>query len=278
MHCAPRLLFGSLWTVLIFGLSRAEEVHWKHLQLDSVFRSEGVATADVNHDGKIDVLVGDLWYEAPYWQIRQIRPASDYDFARGHSECFSNFVHDVDGDVWTDQITIGFPGKPCHWYRNPQGKPGDWQQFEIHHSACNESPHFNDIHGDGKPDLILGGNAQLGFLTLGRGKNATSPWVFHRVSLPGDPAQNGSAMFYHGLGTGDLNLDGHRDLIIPHSWYEAPSAPGNHPGPWQFHAFRLSKTPKEPPLRTAHLLVYDLDLDSDQDIIASSAHNFEIWW
>jgi hypothetical protein len=278
MNRVASLLLGAMWTLLIVGLAHAEEVHWKHLQLDSTFRSEGVATADVNRDGNIDVLVGDVWYEAPDWKIHKIRPAGDYNFAHGYSECFGNFAYDVDGDGWKDQITLGFPGKPCHWYRNPQGRSGHWQQFEIHHSACNESPNFNDVNDDGKPDLILGVDAQLGFLTFSEGKDATSKWPFHRVTPAGDPARNGSAMFYHGLGTGDLNCDGHRDIIIPHGWYEAPSGPGNHAGPWQFHAFRLSKHPEETALKTAHLFLYDLDLDGDQDIIASSAHDFGIWW
>jgi hypothetical protein len=278
MNRVTRLLLGSTWTLLIFGLAPAEEIHWKHLQLDSTFRSEGVATADVNRDGKIDVLVGDLWYEAPDWKIHEIRPIGEHDFTRGYSECFGNFTYDVDGDGWEDQVTIGFPGKPCHWYRNPQGRPGHWQQNEICHTACNESPAFNDVDDDGRPDLILGADTQLGFLTPPTGKDTISKWSFRRVSLTGDPAQNGSGLFYHGLGVGDLNGDGHRDILIPHGWYEAPSAPGGKSGPWKFHSFHLSKNPEDAVLQTAHLLVYDLDLDGDQDIMASSAHNFGIWW
>ena len=37
------------------------------------FRSEGVAVADVNRDGKMDILVGDVWYEAPDWKMHEIR-------------------------------------------------------------------------------------------------------------------------------------------------------------------------------------------------------------
>ena len=33
--------------------------------IEGKFRSEGVAIADVNKDGKLDVLIGDSWYEAP---------------------------------------------------------------------------------------------------------------------------------------------------------------------------------------------------------------------
>ena len=37
------------------------KITWKKTVLDTKFRSEGVATADVNKDGKIDVLNGEYW-------------------------------------------------------------------------------------------------------------------------------------------------------------------------------------------------------------------------
>ena len=60
---------------------RAQEattaITWKKTTLDRVFRSEGVAVADVNKDGKPDILVGDFWYEAPDWKRHQIRGNTD---------------------------------------------------------------------------------------------------------------------------------------------------------------------------------------------------------
>ena len=41
------------------------KITWKKIVLDATFRSEGVAVADVNKDGKLDIIVGDCWYEAP---------------------------------------------------------------------------------------------------------------------------------------------------------------------------------------------------------------------
>ncbi len=53
-------------------------VTWKKTVLDKAFRSEGVAVADVNRDGKIDILNGEVWYEAPDWKMHEIRPSKDY--------------------------------------------------------------------------------------------------------------------------------------------------------------------------------------------------------
>ena len=40
-------------------------ITWKKITLDKEFRSEGAGVADVNKDGKMDVIVGDCWYEYP---------------------------------------------------------------------------------------------------------------------------------------------------------------------------------------------------------------------
>jgi hypothetical protein len=53
-------------------------VSWKKTDIEAKFRSEGAAIADINKDGKLDVLVGDSWYEAPTWIKHDIRKPGDY--------------------------------------------------------------------------------------------------------------------------------------------------------------------------------------------------------
>ena len=53
-------------------------ITWKKTVIEGKFRSEGVAVADVNKDGKLDVLIGDSWYEAPSWTKHDIRKPGDY--------------------------------------------------------------------------------------------------------------------------------------------------------------------------------------------------------
>ncbi|HMV51551.1 MAG TPA: FG-GAP repeat protein, partial [Blastocatellia bacterium] len=64
------------------------EVKFKKTVLDREFRSEGVAVADVNKDGKLDVLAGNLWYEAPNWTLHEIAPPGKFDGAKGYSNSF----------------------------------------------------------------------------------------------------------------------------------------------------------------------------------------------
>ncbi len=50
---------------LLCGVSTAGPVSFERIVVDRTFRAEGVATGDVNHDGKLDVLSGDVWYAGP---------------------------------------------------------------------------------------------------------------------------------------------------------------------------------------------------------------------
>src|SRR5437870_13901168 len=42
------------------GKKAAESISFKKTEIDREFRSEGVAVADVNHDGKPDILAGSM--------------------------------------------------------------------------------------------------------------------------------------------------------------------------------------------------------------------------
>lgn len=274
--------------IVIIGANRAhaDDVRWQRINLDKTFRSEGVTAFDVNHDGKIDVIAGDVWYEAPGWKLHEIRPVKKYNYDGGYSESFCNFGYDVNGDGWTDYICVGFPGAEFFWYENPKNAPGHWKAHLVWHSACNESPDFLDLTGDGKPELILGSQPedQTGYLPLPAADQALSlkNWKFQPVSPPGDPKQqgldNGSHRFYHGIGVGDFNRDGRDDVIIRHGWWEAP--PDRNQSPWTFHRYTMLQTDKSKTKGTecANMYVDDLDLDGDQDIISSSAHSYGVWW
>src|SRR5262249_56046274 len=74
----------------------ASDISWKKTVIDKVFRSEGVAVADVNKDGKLDIINGEAWYEAPDWKMHEITKLGDYgNGLGGYSNTFL---------VWADDI------------------------------------------------------------------------------------------------------------------------------------------------------------------------------
>lgn len=253
-----------------------QTISWKRVELDAKFRAEGVAAADVDRDGAVDILAGDVWYQAPDWTLHEIRKVGDYVPDKGYSQCFASFTYDVNRDGWQDYLVIGFPGAPCHWYENPRQQEKHWEEHLICLDASNESPQFRDLTGNGIPDLVLGSAGQMGFCSLPAHGMPLKRWQFVPVSDSSDPHANGSFKYYHGLGVGDLNRDGRNDIIIPHGWYEAPQ--DRDRGTWTFHPMMLVRDGETKPVTASDIHVCDLDLDGDQDILMSCAHQYGIWW
>jgi hypothetical protein len=252
---------------------------WERTVIDSKFRSEGVAIADVNKDSKLDVLIGDSWYEAPSWSRHEIRKPGDYgDGLHSYSECMTCWSDDINGDGWPDQIVIGFPGNPAYWYENPRGKDGYWPRHEIWHSACNETPLYTDLFGDGHRVLVMGwqprGKDNEGQMAwFAPGADPAQTWEMHPVSEPSHPDKvvPGTFRFSHGLGVGDLNGDGRNDVICTGGWWEQPESGRKTSKPWTFHPAGLGDA-------VADMIVYDVNQDRKPDVIASSAHKYGIWW
>ncbi len=258
----------------------ASDIHWKKTVVEAKFRAEGVAIADVNKDGKMDVLVGDFWYEAPDWKMHEIRKPGDWgDGLKSYSECMCCWADDINKDGWLDQISIGFPGKPAYWYENPKNQSvaqaGHWKEHEIWHSACNETPLYLDLFGNGRKVLLMGwqpkgkdNEGQMAFFAPG--SDPTRTWEMYPISepsLPGKPVP-GTFRFSHGLGVGDVNGDKRQDVICTGGWWEQPEEYAGKP--WKFHPANLGEA-------CADMVAYDTDGDGKNDIISTSAHKFGIW-
>ena len=257
----------------------APTITWKKTVLDRKFRSEGVAIADVNKDGKIDVLNGEYWYEAPDWTPHEMKPFTDYKDGLGnYSHSFACWADDFNGDGYPDLIVIDFPGDPCYWLENPKGKDGHWKKHIIWHSACNEPPIYADLLGTGKKVLLMGfqpkgkGNeGQMAYFTP-NAKDPDALWDMHPISVPSEPGKEipGTQKFSHGLGVGDVNGDKRNDVICTGGWWEQPKEVDGKTA-WAFHAANLGEA-------CADMFAYDMDGDGKNDVISTSAHKFGIWW
>jgi len=261
----PSLLLLAAALAAACVLPVRAEVRFKKVVLDETFRSEGVAVGDVNHDGKLDVLAGDVWFAAPDWTVHEVRKPAAYDPDKGYSRCFQNFADDVNGDGWIDSIIVAWPGKACHWYENPQNKPGHWKERLVTRSAGNETSVFVDLLGTGRKGLLAAFCPDKVMAWWTPADDASAAWRRHAISKNGAP---GTHQYSHGLGVGDLNGDGRRDVLIRSGWWEAPKDPSKTP--WTFHKADLGP-------KCADLLVWDVDGDGDRDVISTSAHAYGMW-
>ncbi|MGN6490601.1 MAG: FG-GAP repeat domain-containing protein [Agriterribacter sp.] len=238
----------------------------KHV-LSTEYISEGVAVADVNKDGMMDVLAGTFWFEAPGWKRHEITTPYIHPSIGGYGNSFLNFTMDVNQDGWTDLVKVGFPSKEAYWYENPQNKGGHWKERLVYPSVGNESPAMVDVDGDGRLDLLCNDPAKKKVIWVkSPSVKGDTTWTTYAIS---NDTVRGTNLFTHGLGWGDINLDGRKDVLIREGWWEAPADP-KQPD-WIFHAANWGA-------ECAQIYTLDLDGDGDQDVITSSAHNYGIWW
>jgi len=198
--------------------------------------------------------------------MHEVRPVGQYDGSKGYSQCFVNFAQDVNGDGWVDSIVIGMPGEPCRWYENPKNKPGHWKERIVTNSACNETPLFVDLLGNGRPVLVFAVRPEGLMAWFSIPDDLSGLWDMHTIAGPNAP---GTMKYSHGLGAGDVNSDGRNDVLVTEGWWEAPK--DRTQSNWRFHPAQLGPN-------CANMLVFDVDEDGDSDIITSSAHDYGIWW
>lgn len=274
----PRVVYYVAIALFGFGSFTAQaappEIEFAKRQLDTKFRSEGVAVGDFNNDGKLDIAAGSVYYAAPDWKMTPILAEPQEYNPKGYSPSFCNFADDLNGDGWIDLIVVDFPGKQTWWFENPQTAAGPWKRHTITPVTNNESPLYTDIDGDGQRELICAVNPdtknpdgpERRMAIVRRGKDPTALWTIQTISAK---AAANTTKYSHGLGVGDVNGDGRNDIVVPGGWWESPE--NKNQAEWEFHAARLGGP-------ASNMYVYDFDGDGDADVLSSSAHKFGIWW
>jgi len=298
------VLLLPMLLVLVCGVAAQDAMRFRMVPIDSG-AAESAAVADINKDGKLDIVSAGSWYEAPRWVRRPIRtiPVSN-----GYVDSFSDLPLDVDGDGFVDVIQIGYFARRIVWMKNPGASGGEWTEHLIDAVGPTEFAFLVDLDNDGRSDDLLpqftgAAGAPLTWYDLQQ-----NTWVKHVVS---------TQSYGHGIGAGDVNGDRRTDILTPQGWLEAPADP-RAPGNWTFHAtdwqqrpipaptgapaasadrppavavpLAVTEAPASAPANTAtpgpsargaewgFLYVRDINGDGRNDVLTTSAHSYGICW
>jgi hypothetical protein len=237
--------------------SRPDEIPFEKHTID-LGASETAVFADINHDGKTDIVSGENWYEAPHWTKHHFR---DILYTNFYIDDLTTLPLDVDGDGNVDLVTSGWFTKSLSWWRNP-GKTGEmWKEHPVATGAPIEFSFLVDLDNDGKAQEIL---PQFG--------DDHRPLAWYERDHKGGIVEHvvSDRSYGHGIGVGDVNGDGRNDILTPKGWLEAPPNPRGKN--WTFH----------PDWHFDDLLgfmyVRDVNEDHKPDIVTTMAHGYGLFW
>ncbi|SEW53967.1 FG-GAP-like repeat-containing protein [Chitinophaga arvensicola] len=237
-------------------------------RINDMYYSWSAAAADFNHDGYTDIAAGlNVFYGPEYTTSREINPALTYNPSKEFTEINCQYTYDFNGDGWPD-IFNGTPRAAI--YINPKGASRRWEKYEVITSVQTEVTLFQDIDGDGKPELVYGAD---GFVRYAKPdpSDPTKPWIAHNVS------EKGYSMG-HGLGAGDINGDGRTDIVNAYGWWEQPAQRSD--SPWTYHSAVLGRYGHRATGAGGSVMgVYDINGDGLNDVVTSlNAHGFGLAW
>lgn len=225
-----------------------------------------VAVADIGGDGVPDIVAGLQWFEGPSWKRHQLYSAT----SGALIDIGKTVPYDIDRDGDLDLIANRRP-QELFWFENP-GPPatGMWKKHHVTKKVqYPEIVEFADIDRDGRDEMIISDDGRglgIRIFEIPRDPRNAPKWSWATVdSSP-----------LHGLGIGDLNVDGRLDVVSDFIWYEQGDG-----GKWTKHPLPAPTKKRDSINRevmTMQMEVYDVDADGDHDILLTRAHNYGAFW
>ena len=257
----PRLLSILAAALMLTLPARADDLRFRRhdVNLESTFPA--AAAIDVNEDGRLDIVSGGWWYEAPTWKKHFLREVQEI---RGRYDDYSNLPLDVNGDGRLDLISANYRSESIFWIENPGPGGGEWPTHKVATPGNMETGRLYDVDGDGRLDLLPAGTKFSAWWSIDpTAATDKERWTRHDL-----PAQ----ITGHGIGFGDVDGDGRGDIVGVTGWAQA-SGTRQSPDSWTWHDdFRLHRDASVP------ILVHDVDADGDADLIWGRGHRTGLYW
>jgi hypothetical protein len=262
---------GGAWKKIIISSRDAE---------NPIFNANGVVTADIDKDGRLDVVVGCgqatvqegtvYWFKAPEdptqanWQRFQVEPATNMSF-------FKMYTMDVNNDKRQDIIAGTNAG--TYVYINPENPAQEGAQWErLLLEGTGSSDYLADMDRDGKMEIV---NSHLGTKPDYKGNVSWQDVVYKNgeVSFPRTMIDDNLFKAFD-VNVMDVNGDFKNDVLVsifqtPNIyWYEAPVKSGD---PWTKHT--ISDTFEGTDMYTG-----DINRDGKDEMIISGLFTNKISW
>jgi hypothetical protein len=255
-------------------------VSFNKIELLDNYVSEGASIGDIDRDGHMDIVTGNLWWKGPDFKVAYAYGPVKYfpitgPGLEGYSTNFFTFPSYIDGNRWTDILQVGLPGTDSKWIKDPgkssypltKAVPEAVYQNALV-NVCHESPSLVNVIGDERAELLA---FSQGYLALGIASSKKGEdWQMLPISLKDE---NKFKMYSHGLGAGDINGDGLADVIERSGWWEQPKN-WDRTTPWTYHPYPFS-----PGKGGAQMFAFDIDGDGDNDVVtAMDGHGYGLSW
>ena len=191
---------------------------FEHYVLRGSAQGHGLGFGDLNHDGRVDIILHDGWYEQPAEGLGGTW-AWHRDFELG-SASVPIVTHDVNGDGLNDMLVGQAHAYGLDWWEQKQD--GTWEKHEIDpHRSQYHDMILEDIDNDGELELITGKRYRA---HNGNDPGADDPvgvyyfdidgGAFKRVTLDYGPPDKASGLGIFGW-VCDVDGNGWKDIVAP---------------------------------------------------------------